>query len=153
LIRENCKMLGVTIVRCVQSDGRRALQLDLPLADRVLVDAPCTGTGTFRRKVDLKWRLSSEDFQRLACVQKELFAAAVSVLKPGGVLVYSVCSIDRAETDGTICAGHSHSHGLALDDTSPPWMSRFRTPERFFRIMPGHMGMDGFFMARFVKAG
>ena len=153
LIRESCKMLGVTMVRCVQGDARRVSERELPEADRVLLDAPCTGTGTLRRRVDLKWRLSSEDFGRLACMQRELIAAAALVLKPGGVLVYSVCSIDRAETDEVVEAAFLHAHNLTLDDTSPSWMSRFRTPERTFRIMPGDTGMDGFFMARFVKNG
>jgi 16S rRNA (cytosine967-C5)-methyltransferase len=153
LIRENCKMLGVTIVKCIQADARGLAELNLPKVDRILVDAPCTGTGTFRRRVDLKWRLRSEDFERLALVQKELVAAASSVLQSGGVLVYSVCSIDPTETDDTVDAGFMRSHKLALDETSPLWMSGFRTPEKLFRIMPGDAGMDGFFMAKFGKTG
>ena len=152
LIRKNCHMLGVTIVRCIQSDARRVSELNLPPADRVLVDAPCSGTGTFRRRVDLKWRLKSEDIRQLVRVQKEILAAAASILKPGGVLVYSVCSVDQEETDLTTYAEQLTSQELALDSSCPPWMSRFKTLEGSFRITPGDMKMDGFFMAKFKKA-
>jgi 16S rRNA (cytosine967-C5)-methyltransferase len=152
LTRDNCRTLGVTIVRCVQCDAREVSELNLPPADRVLVDAPCSGTGTFRRRVDLKWRLSSENVRRLVGLQKELLQAAASILKPGGVLVYSVCSVDQAESDGAICPEYLRSEKLAVDDSCPPWMSRFRTPEGLFRVTPGDMGMDGFFMAKLQKA-
>ena len=152
LTRASCRMLGATIVRCLQSDARRVSELNLPAADRVLVDAPCSGTGTFRRRVDLKWRLSSEDFQRLVGIQKELLQAAASILKPAGVIVYSVCSVDQAEIDRATSPERLRSEKLVVDDSCPSWMSRFRTPEGYFRIMPGDMGMDGFFMAKLKKA-
>jgi len=153
LIRENCSMLGATIVHCLQGDARRVSEFDLPQADRILVDAPCTGTGTFRRRVDLKWRLRSGDFERLSGMQRELIAAAASAVKTGGIVVYSVCSIDPAETDEVVDGEFLRRHKLELDDTSPRWMSRFKTPEKAFRMEPGADGMDGFFMARLVKMG
>jgi 16S rRNA (cytosine967-C5)-methyltransferase len=152
LTRDNCRMLGVTIVRCLEGDARQISELNLPPADRVLLDAPCSGTGTFRRRVDLKWRLCSEDVERLVHVQKELLAAAASIVKPGGVLVFSLCSVDQAETDEAMTADLLRSAKLAVDDSCPPWMLRFRTAEGRFRIMPGDMGMDGFFMAKYKKA-
>jgi 16S rRNA (cytosine967-C5)-methyltransferase len=153
LIRESCVTLGVTIVRCLEADARRVSELGVPQADRVLVDAPCTGTGTFRRRVDLKWRVRSDDFERLAGMQRELIAAAASVVKSGGIVVYSVCSIDPAETDEVVAGEFLQRNNLALEETSPSWMSRFRTGQKTFRIAPGDGGMDGFFMAKLVKMG
>jgi 16S rRNA (cytosine967-C5)-methyltransferase len=151
LVRDNCLRLGVTMVQCVQADAGRVSELNLPPADRVLVDAPCSGTGTFRRKLDLRWRLKSGEIERLAAIQKELVGAASSILKPGGVLVYSVCSVDPVETDELGRGDTFSSRGLVRDSSCPAWMSRFKTPQGYFRIMPGQNGMDGFFMAKFVK--
>jgi 16S rRNA (cytosine967-C5)-methyltransferase len=153
LIRDNCRMLGVTIVRCIEGDARQISELGAPLADRALVDAPCMGTGTFRRRVDLKWRLTKDNIEQLVSVQKELIAAGASVLKPGGVLVYSVCSVDPAETEELVRDEFIRSIGVMVDSTCPPWMEQFRTSHGHVMIMPGQMQMDGFFMARFVKTG
>jgi 16S rRNA (cytosine967-C5)-methyltransferase len=151
LVRDSCRRLGVEIVQCVEGDAGRVSELNLPPADRVIVDAPCSGTGTFRRRLDLRWRLNDGEIERLAGIQKELVRAGASILKPGGVLVYSVCSVDPAETDELVHAETFSSWGLGRDTSCPAWMSDFRTPQGDLRIMTGQDGMDGFFMGKFVK--
>ena len=151
LVSDSCRKLGVEIVHCVEGDAGRVSELDLPPADRVLVDAPCSGTGTFRRRLDLRWRLNGDETERLTGIQRELVRAAASILKPGGVLVYSVCSVDPMETHELVSAEASGSWGLDRDSSCPAWMSGFKTPRGDFRIMPGQEGMDGFFMEKFVK--
>ena len=68
--------------------------------DRVLVDAPCSGLGVLRRRPDARWRIQPADIDRLAALQRRLLGAAVPLVRPGGVLVYSVCTLTGEETSG-----------------------------------------------------
>jgi len=94
LIRENCERLGVT---CVETQLNSAFSVQ-PLAfDRVLIDAPCSNTGVMRRRVDLRWRVAAAEISRLQQTQLDLLKLAATKLKPGGVLVYSTCSLEPEE--------------------------------------------------------
>ncbi|MDO4683878.1 MAG: RsmB/NOP family class I SAM-dependent RNA methyltransferase, partial [Lautropia sp.] len=86
---------GVSIVTSLRLDGSEDARLARyqRWADLVLVDAPCSGSGTFRRHPDLKWRLRPEDVSRYQAVQREILQAAVKLLRPGGRLVYATCSL------------------------------------------------------------
>jgi len=95
LLEENCTRLGVTCVEIVLPsalDARPSTDFD-----RVLVDAPCSNTGVMRRRVDLRWRLQPAEIARLCKVQQALLRQAASKLKPGGILVYSTCSLEPEE--------------------------------------------------------
>ncbi len=100
--------------------------------DRVLVDAPCSGTGTLRRNPEIRWRLSPADIANFATNQKQFLHNAAEVLKPGGRLVYSTCSVEREENEEVI------KHFLS---THPHF-----TAVRTLRTWPHHEGSDGFFM-------
>ena len=100
LIRENCTRLGVTCVGAVLPSTLDSHPSTV--FDRVLVDAPCSNTGVMRRRVDLRWRISPEEIARLRGTQLELLAAAAGQLKPGGVLVYSTCSLETEENAGVV---------------------------------------------------
>jgi 16S rRNA (cytosine967-C5)-methyltransferase len=117
LLRENCRRLGVTCVEFCSSRGNEAQisasalrtsrsefsQSLLASAatdkkfDRILVDAPCSNTGVLRRRVDLRWRIAPEEISRLRRTQLDLLALAAPKLKPGGVLIYSTCSLEPEE--------------------------------------------------------
>ena len=100
LIEENCQRLGVT---CVETILPSTLNSQLSTSfDRVLVDAPCSNTGVLRRHVDLRWRISPEEILRLQKTQFELLRQAASVLKPGGTLVYSTCSLEPEENSEVV---------------------------------------------------
>jgi len=105
MLEENCRRLGLKSVRIVQSDVL-SLELDGGF-DRILLDAPCSNTGVLRRRPDAKWRLKAEDIRQLAELQKELLNRAVALLKPGGMLLYSTCSIEREENEDVVrgCRG------------------------------------------------
>lgn len=96
LVRENCRRLGIT---CAQNDLVSTLDPSLSVGtfDRVLVDAPCSNTGVFGRRVDLRWRISTDEILRLQKTQRELLELAAQLLKPGGILVYSTCSLEPEE--------------------------------------------------------
>jgi len=100
LIRENCARLGVTCVEPVLPSTLNS-QLSTNF-DRILVDAPCSNTGVMRRRVDLRWRISPEEILRLRQTQLDLLKLAAPKLKPGGVLVYSTCSLEPEENSGVV---------------------------------------------------
>lgn len=95
-LKDNCTRLGVNIVKPSSSTGVSHPELSLSF-DRILVDAPCSNTGVARRRIDLRWRVKAEEINRLQETQKDLLRDAAVQLKPGGVLVYSTCSLEPEE--------------------------------------------------------
>ena len=95
LVEENCARLGVTCVKTTLPAGLNAEAKKL--FDRILIDAPCSNTGVMRRRQDLRWRIRLEEIERLRTEQLELLRKALSLLKPGGKLVYSTCSLEPEE--------------------------------------------------------
>ena len=99
LLRENCARLGVTCVEITQNSKLKIQNLKF---DRILVDAPCSNTGVLRRRVDLRWRISAPEISRLQQTQLDLLKLAATKLKPGGVLVYSTCSLEPEENSEVV---------------------------------------------------
>lgn len=99
LVEENCRRLEITNVATVACDGTQADRCFREPFDRVLVDAPCSNTGVMRRRPDLRWRLNESEIERLARLQENLLAAAGSLTRRGGVLVYSTCSLEPEENE------------------------------------------------------
>jgi 16S rRNA (cytosine967-C5)-methyltransferase len=121
LIRQNCARLGVqiaAIAEAVEPSGARLAGAALPMIhrfDRVLVDAPCSNTGVMRRRVDLRWRLRAADIGQLAESQVGLVRQAAGLVKPGGVLVYSTCSLEPEENEAVIQRFLQEHSGWRLD--------------------------------------
>jgi 16S rRNA (cytosine967-C5)-methyltransferase len=99
LVRENCQRLGVT---CVETISNSQFAIRNSQFDRILIDAPCSNTGVMRRRVDLRWRISPEEISRLRQTQLDLLNLAATKLKPGGVLIYSTCSLEPEENSGVV---------------------------------------------------
>jgi 16S rRNA (cytosine967-C5)-methyltransferase len=113
LIRENCRRLGVT---CVEPLLISAFSLQPQAFDRILVDAPCSNTGVMRRRVDLRWRVSLTEISRLRQTQLELLKLAAVKLRPGGVLIYSTCSLEPEE-NSEVVKEFLHEHtGFKLEN-------------------------------------
>jgi len=138
--------LRVQIAHPVVFDGGRPLPL-LPTAvfERVLLDAPCSGTGTLRRHPEIKWRLTPEEIQRMAEQQKALLEEAARWVAPGGWLIYATCSVEREENEDVIDAFLASRHEFRL--VVPSVAEPFRTEARYIRTFPHRHGMDGFFAA------
>jgi len=125
--------------------------------DAVLLDAPCSATGTFRRHPDVLWAAKPSDVAGLAAVQSKLLDAAARRTRPGGRLVYCVCSLEPEEGEGQVAAFLGRTPGITLDpitagEAGAPAASV--RPDGTLRILPHHTagGTDGFYVARFRKA-
>jgi 16S rRNA (cytosine967-C5)-methyltransferase len=132
----------------VLCDGR-ALPTSGAAFDRVLVDAPCSGTGVLRRRVDARWRRRPGDPARFATFQRELLAAVADHVEPGGMLVYATCSLEREENEGVV-EPFLDSHAEFSPRAGPSWADGFRDGP-YYRTRPERDGGDAFFAARLVR--
>jgi 16S rRNA (cytosine967-C5)-methyltransferase len=139
-LEENVRRLGADNVTVVRADATR-LPPELTGFDRALVDAPCSGLGVLAARPDLRWRA-----RPLPELQLDLLRAAAERVRPGGTIVYSVCTISRAENEGVVEAS-----GLGVVPLGDEW-PRFRHPRRpeFLLTLPHVHGTSGFFIARLV---
>jgi 16S rRNA (cytosine967-C5)-methyltransferase len=137
LVAETARRLGVADrLHTVVGDGRRP-PLRPASADAALVDAPCTNLGSLRRRPEARWRHGPEDLPELVELQLELLEAAADVVRPGGTVLYSVCTWTGAETDGVVAELLERREELRLDETRQLW--------------PHRDGADGMFLARWFK--
>lgn len=137
---------GAAIETRLLDAGREAAQLgDLHAsADVVLVDATCSGTGTLRRNPEARWRLTPERLERVVALQAHILELAAPLVRPGGALVYAVCSLIDREGAGQAAGFLAHHPGWSVED--PFAAGRERGPGRM--LTPGHDDTDGFFVAR-----
>jgi 16S rRNA (cytosine967-C5)-methyltransferase len=122
LVRDNAARTGADTVTVLVAD---ALRPPFPPAsfDRVLIDAPCSGLGVLRRRADARWRIDAADVDRLADLQRRIVDAAVPLLRPGGIFVYSVCTLTTAETLGVDEHLESTQPELIpVDPPADPWV-------------------------------
>jgi 16S rRNA (cytosine967-C5)-methyltransferase len=138
------------VVRPVAADGTAPLPFgDDVLFDRVLLDAPCSGTGTLRRNPEIRWRLTAADPSRFASLQRMLLARAADRVRAGGRLVYATCSLEPEENEDVVEAFLAERTEFRLEpvDAAPD----LRTPGGFLRTFPHRHGSDGFFAAVLVR--
>ncbi|MCA1842081.1 MAG: RsmB/NOP family class I SAM-dependent RNA methyltransferase, partial [Actinobacteria bacterium] len=145
LVRDAARRLGLRSVEVLAADGRH-----LPLRaarsglfDRVLLDAPCSGLGVLRRRPEARWRVDPSDVDRLAALQRELLAAAVDRVRPGGLIAYCVCTMTREETlaiDAWLAEAFPALTPVA--PPGPPW----RPHGRGALLLPSAAGTDGMFL-------
>jgi 16S rRNA (cytosine967-C5)-methyltransferase len=131
IVKDNVGQLGATIVRAVRHDWMSSHPPEeiLPIApfDRVLLDAPCTNTGVMRRRIDVRWRLRPEDVSRMSNDQLIIARAVIRLLKPGGIFVYSTCSLEPEENENVVrrlCA-ELPTLGLGAEEDSLPFRDGF----------------------------
>ncbi|MGH9243555.1 MAG: transcription antitermination factor NusB [Acidimicrobiales bacterium] len=149
LMADNVRRLTLDeSVLVVTSDGRFPPFRPAPF-DRVLIDAPCSGLGTLRRRPDARWRIDREAVDRLAVLQRHLVEAAVPLVRPGGVLVYSVCTLTRDESiaiDEHLAARRPELR--PLDSPPEPW----RPWGRGALLLPHTADTDGMALFRYATA-
>jgi 16S rRNA (cytosine967-C5)-methyltransferase len=116
--------------------------------DAVLIDVPCTGTGTFRRHPDARWRLKISDFAVMSALQKTIIRAAANVVKAGGLLIYSTCSLEREENDEQIDQFLSENPNWVLEPPPDGSVAPELLDGGRLRVLPQRHGTDGAFAAR-----
>jgi len=131
LVKDNSARLGAS---CVEIVSHPQPATGSPQFDKILIDAPCSNTGVMRRRVDLRWRISPEEISRLQKTQLDLLNEAVPKLKPGGVIVYSTCSLEPEENSETVKQFLAANPGFKLE------------AER--QLLPFADGVDGAYVAR-----
>ncbi|MEH2278898.1 MAG: 16S rRNA (cytosine(967)-C(5))-methyltransferase [Nostoc sp.] len=151
-LQENSQRLNLLSIQIYTGDSRHFAQFQ-NTADRVLLDAPCSGLGTMHRHADARWRQTPESVRELSLLQKELLTHTSTFVKPGGVLVYATCTLHLAENEQVISTFLAESPDWQIE--SPNGFefpdSAHTMPQGWFKVWPHRQDMDGFFMVRLRK--
>jgi 16S rRNA (cytosine967-C5)-methyltransferase len=150
-------------VRRAQRAGVRGLQVRSPIdpkaldglegrMDVVFVDAPCTGSGTWRRHPDAKWRLTPQQLERRIAEQDAVLVAAAPFVKPGGRLIYVTCSLLAEENEDRVAAFVAAHPAFAAEPVELTGAERWRTSDGFLRLTPHTAGTDGFFVSILARS-
>lgn len=150
LIEENIKRLGLANVTVECQDALVLEEGSIESADVVLADLPCSGLGVMQRKGDIKYKTTREDIASLAKLQKEILAVVTRYVKPGGVLIYSTCTVNRYENMENVQYILEH-YPFELESLAPYLPQTLAQKEETagcLQLLPGIDGTDGFFLAR-----
>lgn len=161
LLRDNCRRLGLHSIVPIVGDARRpsdwpreltgSRHAGLPLFDRILVDAPCSGLGVMRRHPESKGQRPESTFVRHQVLQRQILESVALCLRPGGVLVYSTCSTEMEETEEVItrfCKAYPGWMRESVAPWLPPAALPFVTEQEALSTMCNRVGMDGFYAVR-----
>jgi 16S rRNA (cytosine967-C5)-methyltransferase len=150
LVKAAAQRTGVSIVQLVSGD---AAEIDLPPGDRVLVDAPCSGLGVLAKKPDAKWHRQIEDIERLGATQQAILKNAARLVKPGGVLVYSTCTIEPEENRMVIDAFLKEHPDFTLEPAPALVHRDVVSAAGTIETFTHRHGTDGSFAARLRRSG
>ncbi len=146
IAEENIRRLGCENITFIKRDILNIVEMK---ADRILLDAPCSGLGVIRRKPDIKWNREREDVSvRMPALQLKLLESASRHLKIGGILVYSTCSSETDEGEEVVkrfIEKHGNFEAIPVSIKEPIFN------KRYLRTYPHELGIDGFFAARLKR--
>lgn len=145
ILQENCRRQTADFVNIVQYDAVESLPFADESFDCVLLDAPCSGTGTIRHNPEIRYFLQKNDFEELSGKQLKLLENASKLVKPGGNLIYSTCSLEREENEKVI--ERFLIENSEFNKSVPHVPEKILTPENFGRTFPQTDNSDGFFIA------
>ena len=146
-LRDNARRTGLELGMVV-ADARRP---PLASADAVLLDVPCTGTGTLGRHPDARWRLDAGAMDEMIRLQREILDAAARLVSPGGVLVYSTCTLEPEENHAQVAAFLAGHPGFGLEPTGAV-PSDYLDADGHLVVLPQRHGFDGAYAARLRRA-
>jgi len=155
LINEAAKRLGISIIKSEVHDAASVDESLLGKADRVLVDAPCTGYGIIRKKPDIKWARTVTDIKEITDLQFKILSAASKYVKPGGSIVYSTCTIEREENRDLVerfLADNKDFEFEEIDRLLPEVLKEY-SGKGYIELYPNINGIDGFFIAKMKRRG
>jgi len=139
----------------IESESDAFIKRHKQTADRVLVDAPCSGTGTWRRNPDLKWRFTPKDLEEVVVLQQSILQSAARLVKPGGRLIYATCSVLRAENEHQVDRFLKSAPNFKVVCAEKVWNKNATMNENevsYLSLTPHEDGVDGFFAAVFERA-
>ena len=154
LLKKNCRRVGARNVKTQVIDAAKADLGFMRRADAVLIDAPCSGFGTLRRHPDIRWNKTLEQVRALSEIQYSLLRNTAQHIKPGGILVYSTCSIEPIENEGVVERFLTDYPMWTVENAQqflPEVPPSIITPQGFMQTFPHEHGVDGAFAARLRK--
>lgn len=156
LIANHAERLGITILRTNTQDATKLGEQFEPYSfDRILLDAPCSGLGVIRRKPEIKWHKEGQDSHALAKIQTALMEHVSTLLKPGGTLIYSTCTVADVENEKIVNAFLCKHKEFEIDASwiqgLPKEVQDRCADQGMLKVLPHQFDSDGFFIARIVK--
>lgn len=154
LVLDNAKRLGINIIKTLELDARIPLKEYFNKADKVLVDAPCSGLGIMKRKPDIRWARTKEDISGIIRLQEAILNNASKYVKAGGALVYSTCTIGSEENIDVINSFLNKNSDFTIDNLTPYLpvkLKEFVTEKGCLELYPNIHKIDGFFICRMTK--
>jgi len=148
-VKENCLRLGIDSVEYEAADAKEYTTKEQ--FDRILIDAPCSNTGVLAKRIDARWKKTKEDIKNLAKLQLEILNNAAKLIKSGGIIVYSTCSIEPEENQEVITKFLEKNIDFKLDKIAPYLTWEIEEDKGYFQILQSKQNIDGFFIARFKK--
>ncbi len=155
LIDNAAARLGINIIKSELHDAALPDKTHESAFDRVLLDAPCTGLGIIRRKPDIKWTRETKDLNSITALQKQLMQMVSRTVKPGGVLVYSTCTVLPEENEDVVNSLLEQNQDFEADEIAPflPPLLAAHAKGCMLQLYPDRDGIDGFFIARIRRRG
>ena len=153
LIEENIERTQTLNIRAHRKDATLLDKESVEKADIVLADVPCSGLGVIGKKTDIKYRTDEDKIQELAVLQKQILHNAASYVKPGGILIYSTCTITSEENQSNV-AWFTENYPFVLESLDPYLCEELHsetTAQGWLQLLPGVHKTDGFFLARMRK--
>jgi 16S rRNA (cytosine967-C5)-methyltransferase len=150
-LQQNIDRLGLKSIEILTGNSLE-LEVLVNTADRVLLDAPCSGLGTLHRRADARWQKTPAQIEALATTQAQLLANTSRWVKPGGVLVYATCTVHPTENDRVILpflAAHPDWH---IERSTDPILANLTTTSGWIKVWPHRDDLDGFFMVKLRKS-
>jgi ribosomal RNA small subunit methyltransferase RsmB len=148
IMKRNMSRLGITCVNFVESD---ALEFNAEPFDRVLADVPCSGLGTLSKKPDIKWKKDLQDIRNINKLQYDLLTKAASLVKVGGVVVYSTCSIEPEENINVVTKFLENNPGFKLEPATTVFPEELTDGNNCVQTLPHLHQMDGAFAAKLLR--
>lgn len=151
LVEQNAKRLGIDIISTVCMDASSTYAQYADKADRVLVDAPCSGLGILWKKPEIRWNRTLDDIGDIVKIQASILDASCKYVKPGGVMVYSTCTVLKDENSGMVSNFLERNRNFQLEDINtflPDGIEGENCKNGCIEIYPNREGIDGFFIAR-----
>jgi 16S rRNA (cytosine967-C5)-methyltransferase len=151
-LEENARRLKLKSIEIITGDSRSFPQF-IDTADRVLLDAPCSGLGTLHRHADARWRQTPQSVEELAILQSELLSNTAKFVKPGGVLVYATCTLHPLENETVVESFLIANPNWKIEaPTTNTFVHKYLMPQGWLKVLPHQHNMDGFFMVRLRKS-